>query len=117
MSTVCTAVRADSDGQREGPRRRGMNVVWTFQIRLGTIKRWLRLRQETGRVAARLRQGRQITLTPADATALRQLRTDVPDATLDELVAHWAQQYDVTVSRWTLGWAIIRIGWTRSKRP
>ena len=89
----------------------------TYRVSLGSIKRWLRLREETGRLLPRLRPGKCRTFTRADERVLRERLETVPDTTLGELVQVWNEQYGVVVSRWTIRRALKRMGWTQKKSP
>lgn len=99
---------------------RGMarvDVVTTFQVSAGSIKRWLRQRRTTGKLAAHAPPGRTATIAAAHYPALlAQLRAD-PDATLEAHCDRWQATHGVLVSRWTMSRAMDAVGWTRKKRP
>jgi transposase len=63
-------------------------VVTTFQVSDGSIKRWLKLRRERHTLAPRP-SGRPATFTPHDDDALRDLVHATPNAILAE---HTAQR-------------------------
>lgn len=97
---------------------RGMprtEVVATFQVSAGSIKRWLTQRRTTGDVAPHAPPGRTATITAAHYPALvAQLRAHT-DATLTQHIALWQTSHGVTVSRWTMSRALRAAGWTRKK--
>ena len=88
-------------------------VVTTFQVRLGSIKRWVRLRRETGRVAPNPAGRRPMPALPHEQAALRQQLEAAPDATLPEHAAQWNTTFGTTLSHWTIGRRIRQLGWTR----
>ena len=89
-----------------------------FSVSRSTIKRYARQRRETGTLAPRpAARPRPMAIGPAQHAALRaQLEAD-PDATLAEHAATWERAQGVRVSLWTMRRAILRLGWTRKKRP
>jgi transposase len=98
---------------------RGMarrEIVKVLGVSLATIGRYLKQRREMGHVKARSIPGR-----PSEKMAALQARlTDqlqrVPDATLQQHAQYWQQTQGMPVSRWSVGRAIKRIGWTRKKK-
>ena len=99
---------------------RGMprpQVVATFGVSLATIKRWLALRRERPELTARLPPGRPRTITPEQEAALRAQVEAHRDATFAMHARLWQEARGVTLSEWTLGRAIRRLGWTRKKSP
>jgi transposase len=91
-------------------------AVRVFQVSLGSIKRWLRQRQTSGSLAPKLRPGQSATITKAQEPLLRFQFEHFPDATLQEHAARWNADHGTTLSPWTLGRAIRRLGWSRKKR-
>jgi len=89
-----------------------------FAVSRSTIKRYAQQRRETGTLAPKpATRPRPMAIGPAHHAALRaQLEAD-PDATLAEHAAAWARTQGVRVSLWTMRRAILRLGWTRKKRP
>lgn len=97
---------------------RGMpraDVVATFHVSSGSIKRWLRLRRTTGDLAPHPPSGRTATITPAHYPALVAQVQAHADATLAQHIAVWQASHGVTVSRWTMSRALRAAGWTRKK--
>jgi transposase len=93
-------------------------VAQTFRVSRSTIKRWLARRRAdaTDDVAPRVSPGRPRTLVPADHAALwAQLETH-RDAPIAEHARLWNAAQGATVSRWAVGRAIRRLGWTYKKR-
>lgn len=98
---------------------RGMprqQVVEVFGISLGTIKRLLQQRRNTGNLAPKARPGRQPTIAPTLRSALAAQVATHDDATLEQHTELWNARHGMTLSRWTMGRAIKRLGWTRKKR-
>ena len=89
-----------------------------FSVGLATVKRWLRLRHQTGGLAPRPRPGRRSPAREAlRAGLLAQLQTH-PDATLDEHCRLWAAAGGAVVSPATMSRVITHdLGWTRKKSP
>lgn len=98
---------------------RGMarrDVVTTFGVSLGTIKRLVAQRRLTNDVTPKRAPGRPRSIRPAQHTALwTQLETHA-DAPLDEQAQLWNATHGTALSARTLGRAIARLGWTRKKR-
>jgi transposase len=91
-------------------------AVAVFQVSLGSIKRWLRQRQINGALAPKPRPGQSATITQAQEALLRFQLEQFPDATLPEHAARWNADHGTSLSAWTLGRAIRRLGWSRKKR-
>ncbi len=97
---------------------RGMarrDVVTTFQISEGSIKRWLARQRRGDDVRPRVSSGRRARITTTDYPALVAQLTAAPDATLAMHVAQWQADQHVSVSRWTMSRALSTVGWTRKK--
>lgn len=95
------------------PRR---DVVTTFAISLGTLKRWLVKQRQGLDLRPASPPGPQPTITRAYHTALRAQLEAHPDATLAEHAVRWNAAHGTSLSQWTLGRAIRGLGWTRKKR-
>ncbi len=98
---------------------RGMaraEVIATFQVSAGSIKRWRARRRSAGDIAPRSPPGRTATLPAAQYPALLAQLAAHPDATLTHHIALWKANHGVTVSRWTMSRALRAAGWTRKKR-
>lgn len=88
---------------------RGMaraEVVTTFQVSVGSIKRWLRQRRTTGTRDAHAPPGRPATIPSDHDPALIAQVTAHPDATLQEHCDLWRASHGVLVSRWTMSRAM-----------
>ena len=89
-----------------------------FGVSPATVKRYLRLRRETGALAPRPRHGPRPLKAAALAAALPPRLAAAPDATLAEHCAWYDQAAGVPVSTATMSRVIGRaLGWTRKKRP
>jgi transposase len=91
-------------------------AVGVFQVSLGSLKRWLRQRQSSDSLAPKRRPGQSATITEAQNAFLRFQLEQFPDATLSEHAERWNADHGTTLSHWTLGRAIRRLGWSRKKR-
>ena len=92
------------------------DAVRIFQVSLGSIKRWLRLRR-TGSDLTPLRpSGRAPSITPDQYAHLRAQLEAAPDASRAEHALQWNADHATTISAWTFGRAIRRLGWSRKKR-
>jgi len=98
---------------------RGMaraEVAATFGVSLATIKRLVALRRTQPDLVAQRPSGRHRTIPVEQQRALwAQLEAD-PDATIAMHTERWNATYGTTLSQWTVGRAIRRLGWTRKKR-
>jgi transposase len=92
------------------------DVVRTFQVSLGSIKRWLRLRQSRSSLAPKPRTGKTASISAAQLPTLQFQLEQFPDATLAEHARRWNADHATSLSQWTLGRAIRRLGWSRKKR-
>jgi transposase len=92
------------------------DAVCTFQVSLGSIKRWLRMRQTDGSLAPKPRTGKTASISSAQLATLRFQLEQLPDASLAEHARRWNADHGTSLSPWTLGRAIRRLGWSRKKR-
>ena len=99
-------------GERGMPRQ---EIVQTFGVSLGTIQRLLAKQRRGARVMPRTPPGRPATIAPDQYTTLRAQRAAHPDATLAQHADLWNAAHGTTLSQWTVGRAIRRRGWTRTK--
>jgi transposase len=98
---------------------RGMprqQVVVTFGVSLATLKRLLARRRDTGDLTPQSPPGRRRSIPAEHHAALWAQLQAHPDATLETHTQLWNAAQGTAVSRWTLGRAIQRLGWTRKKR-
>ena len=93
-----------------------LEVVRTFAVSEGSIKRWQKLRREGKSLQARRPDGQRPTIKPSDDAVVRRLVETTPDATLQEYTDQWNELHDKPLSRWTLGRAIRRLKLTQKKR-
>ena len=98
---------------------RGMSrseVVTTFQVSLASLKRWHAARRDTGDVTPKPASGGPSPrITPVHEAYLRAQVAACPDATLIEHTERWNAAQGTSLSHWTLGRAIRRLGLTRKK--
>lgn len=98
---------------------RGMartEVVTTFQVSLASLKRWLAARRATGAVTPRPPTGGPArAITPAHDADLHAQVLATPDATVAEHAARWNATHGMSLSQWTVGRAIRRLGLPRKK--
>ena len=82
-----------------------------------TVRRWRRQRDRTGSGAPRPRSGRPRLVRDADGAALLAQVAAMPDATLADHCARWAQDRGVRLGLSTMSRALRRLGVTLKKRP
>jgi transposase len=93
-------------------------IVRTLGVSEPTIRRYLRLRRETGSVAPKPPPKRPFSI----GQSVQQRRTlwnqleEYDDATLDQHCQLWERKQGVKVSISTMSRAIRRLGWTLKKR-
>ena len=91
-------------------------IVKTFAVSRSTIKRYLKLRRETGDVKPKAIPGRPSKKgATLQAGLLPQLEAH-PDATLVEHCQFWEATHGIQVSSATMSRAIKRLNWTRKKK-
>jgi transposase len=93
-----------------------LEAVRIFQVSLGSIKRWLRQRRTRGDLSPKRPSGRAPSITSDQYAHLRAQLEGAPDASRAEHAAQWNADHDTTLSAWTLGRALRRLGWSRKKR-
>ena len=93
-----------------------LEAVRIFRVSLGSIKRWVRLRRTSGDLTHQRPSGRAPRITPDQYAQLRAQLEAAPDASRAEHAAQWNADHGTTLSAWTLGRAIRRLGWSRKKR-
>jgi len=91
-------------------------IVKLFGVSEATIKRYLRLRRETGSLAPKPIPGYPPKKLGALQKGLRPQLEAHPDATLEEHCRLWEAQTGVKVSISTMSDAIRRLQWTRKKK-
>jgi transposase len=87
----------------------------TFAVSVPTIERWLRLKRETGGLAAKPVPGPVAVKTEALLAALPERLGEHADATLAEHCSWWREASGVEVSTATMSRALARLGWPRKK--
>jgi transposase len=91
-------------------------IIKTFAVSRSTIKRYLKLRRETGDVKPKAIPRRTSKKGAAlHAGLLSQLEAH-PEATLVEHCQLWETTYGIQVSSATMSRAIRRLNWTRKKK-
>src|SRR4051794_39145603 len=91
------------------------DVAMRFAVSQPTIRRWLRLKRETGELAPKPVPGPPAVKMDALQVALPERLAARPDATLAQLCSWWQEVAGVTVSTATMSRAISRLDWTRKK--
>lgn len=92
-------------------------AVLTFRVSLASLKRWLAARRSSGSLAPLAASGGpQPKIAPEQEHLLRLQVAAFPDATLPEHTERWNQTHGTTISEWTIGRAIRRLGITRKKK-
>jgi transposase len=91
-------------------------IIRTFEVSRATIKRYLKLRRETGEVQPKAIPGRPAKKGAALLAGLQPQLDASPDATLEEHCQIWETTQGVQVSTASMSRAIQRLGWTRKKK-
>ena len=102
-------LRAVDQGHRQA------EIASAFQVSVATIKRYLKLRRETGQVTAKPIPGRPPTKRAALEAKLPEQLVAHRDVTLAEHCRLWGATHGQQVSRDTMRRATLRLGWTRKK--
>ncbi len=92
-------------------------VAQTFGIGLATVKRWVarRRRDPEDDLEPRKAPGQAPSITTEQHPRLCKQLESNPTATVAEHARLWNEAHQASVSQWTLGRAIRRLGWTRKK--
>ena len=108
-----TRAGAGGPRPRHVPRSGGHH---TFQVSLASLKRWHAARRDTGAFAPKPPSGGpEPKVTSADDAELQAHVAAFPDASLAEHAERWNAVHGSTISQWTIGRAIRRLGLTRKK--
>lgn len=91
-------------------------IMKTFDVSRATIKRYLKLRRETGDVKPKTIPGRPAKKGAALAAGLQSQLDAHPDATLAEHCQMWEATHGIQVSSASMSRAIQRLHWTRKKK-
>ncbi|MBO0789412.1 MAG: IS630 family transposase [Ktedonobacteraceae bacterium] len=91
-------------------------MIQTFAVSRSTIKRYLKLRRETGDVKPQAILGRPSKKGAALCAGLLPQLEAHSDATLDEHCQWWEDTRGIQVSSATMSRAITRLNWTRKKK-
>lgn len=91
-------------------------IIRTFEVSWATIKRYLKLRRETGDVKPKPIPGRPARKGVALRAGLPSQLDTSPDATLAEHCRLFETTHGIGVSSATMSRAIQRLGWTRKKK-
>jgi transposase len=98
---------------------RGMprsEVVSTFQVSLASLKRWQAARRESGDIRPRPPSGGPARrITPAQDDELRAQVAAFADATIPWHTERWNAAHASSLSHWTVGRAMRRLGLSRKK--
>jgi transposase len=93
-----------------------LDAVRIFQVSLGSLKRWLKMRRTSGDLTPQRPSGRAPIITPNQYAQLRLQVEAAPDASLADHATQWNADHGTTLSPWTMRRAIRRLGWSRKKR-
>ncbi|GCE18184.1 IS630 transposase-related protein [Dictyobacter kobayashii] len=91
-------------------------IMKTFAVSRSTIKRYLKLRRETGDVKPKAILGCPSKKGAALHAGLLPHLEAHPDATLAEHCQFWEATHGIEVSSATMSRAITRLNWTRKKK-
>jgi transposase len=126
-STIAACGRAELDGTRKhetlsidlrqrvlDAADRGISrrqIVEMFEVSLSTVKRYLKLRSQTGQLAPKPIPGRTPTKGAVLATDLPAQLAAHHGFTLEQHCKLWASSHGVQVSTASMSRAIARLGW------
>lgn len=88
----------------------------TFKVSRSTIDAWLKLREETGKVAAKTAYYRGRPPALADTLEVRTFIEAHKHSTLTEMVKRWQHDQGATLSTMAFSRALKRLGYSRKKR-
>lgn len=90
-----------------------------FRIGSATVNRWVALERQTGSVSPRPRTsgGHNKVIRAEGEQFIIQVFDDVPDSTIAELVAAYAEEFGVQVGRSTMDRRVRQLGFTRKRGP
>jgi transposase len=91
-------------------------IAKVLGVSLATIGRYLKQHREIGHVRPKAIPGRPPKKRAALQAGLADQLQRFPDATLEQHAQDWQKRQGMQISRWTVGRAIKRIGWTRKKK-
>jgi transposase len=91
-------------------------ITKIFAVSRSTIKRYLKLRRETGDIKPKVIPGRPAKKGAALLVGLQPQLNAHPDATLAEHCQLWEATQGIRVSSATMSRAIQRLNWTRKKK-
>jgi transposase len=92
-------------------------VAESFAVSVPTIKRYLKLRRETGHIEPKAIPGRPAVKGAVLQAHLRAQLEAHPDATREEHCRLFQAAHGITVSPASISRARMALGWTRKKRP
>ncbi|WP_426745462.1 transposase [Myxococcus faecalis] len=93
-------------------------IARQFQVGSATVKRLIRDYRQTGSVAPRPHGGgRPPLISDAKLERVQRLVEQHPDWTSQELTVAYARQFDEAVSIATMQRALVRLGFSRGRRP
>jgi transposase len=104
-------LRAVDAGHRQA------EVAESFAVSVPTIKRYLKLRRETGHIEPKAIPGRPAVKGAVLQAHLRAQLEAHPDATREEHCRLFQAAHGITVSPASISRARMALGWTRKKRP
>jgi len=91
-------------------------IIKTFAVSRSTIKRYLKLKRETGDIKPKAIPGRPSKKGAALYAGLLPQLEAHPDATLAEHCQFWEAAHGIQVSSATMSRAVKRLNWTRKKK-
>ncbi len=97
--------------------RSKQEVAETFEVGLASVKRWVARRQQDPEddLAPRTPPGQIPSIGPQHVLALTAQLDANPAASAEEHAGLWNEAQGTSLSQWTLGRAIRKLGWTRKK--
>lgn len=92
-------------------------IAERFNIGICSVRRWVALQKETGRLETRPHKGRQAKIPQQQLPELEALVLEKSDRTTEELKNLWIERKGVSMHASSVLRALKRLGMTVKKRP
>jgi transposase len=92
-------------------------IAAEYGIGYSTVKRFITRYKRLGHIRATAQRRASGQFTPELLVVLAEQVRQHHDATVDEHTDLWNQSQALRVSRSTMGRVLLKLGWTRKKRP
>src|SRR5260221_801667 len=92
-------------------------IAVEYNIGFSTVKRYITRYKHLGHSRATVQKRQTGQFTAEQLAILAEQVREHDDATIDEHMQLWNERQSFPVSRATMGRALLKLGWTRKKRP